>query len=826
MKTIKKAAEYFGRGIYKRGSGSERVTIARVALLAVLLGLALVKPDILMSRPLDPAGYEKLGDGLLVKTRSGGLKIEIVADDVIRVTSAADGIIERESLVVLPLKHAGVHWDVEERDGSALIKTRLLTVKVDLDSGALVFEDRDGSVLLAEGKRTIKPVRIMGEMSYKVSQAFHFQKGEALYGLGQFQGGRMNWRGEKVPLVQANKTSVNPFLVSTKGYGVLWDNYSKTVFEDSKAGPDGASEGSFRSEAGEGLDYYFIYGPEMDRVISAYRGLTGHAPMYPKWAYGYFQSKNRYQSWDEIIEVIREYRDRGVPLDAVVLDYKYWGDLGWSAFLFDEEAGFGNPEERIREIHDMNARLMISIWPKVGKETPVGRELVEKGLDLDPALIRATPNAVMHDAYDEAAREVYWRHARAGIFDRGVDALWMDGTEPEFITTGTRLETELTIKLARSCALGPISKYLNTYSLMDTMNVYRSWRDTKEEKRVFILTRSAFAGQQRYAASTWSGDITATWEVFKKQIPAGLNFCMAGIPYWTTDIGGYWLSPRDLLHGQGKITPAYRELYVRWFQYGAFCPIFRSHGQHVPREVWRFGEPGDPSYDALVDSDNLRYRLMPYIYSVAWMVTNEGYTMMRALAMDFRRDPKAYDIGDQFMFGPAILVSPVTEPMKNKGSSRRAVYLPESAGWYDFWTGKRSDGGQRVEARSTLSTIPLFVRAGSIIPMGPYIQYAEEETDPIEVRVYPGADASFTLYEDENDNYNYEKGAYSTIEFSWNNSENVLTIWPRRGDFPGMKEERRVNVVMVRPGSGAGVEPEKFPDLSVTYKGSPLRLEF
>jgi len=801
--------------------------IPKNALLILILAIASVTPILSGSGQVEVISHQKLADGLLVETRSGELRLRPIADDIVRVSfTAEDHFSDRESLVVVKQPGRDVKWSVQENEKSVSLVLDEITVEVDRSTGALTFKDSQGSIVLSEGDRSLKQTRIAGEKLYSARQEYNFQSGEALYGLGQFQDGHINWRGKKVLLVQANKISVNPFLISTKGYGILWDNYSRTIFDDTNGDSGAVSAGSFWSEAGDGLDYYFVYGPELDQMISGYRELTGHAPLYPKWAYGYFQSKNRYQSWDEIIDVVTEYRDRKIPLDTIVLDYKYWGDLGWSAFLFDETASFGSPAENIQDIHDLAAHLMISIWPKVGKGSPVGKELEEKGLILDPLFVKTPPNAVLHDVYSEEAREIYWRHAKEGIFDQGIDAFWMDGTEPEFDTTNTQRGTEIKLKLARTCSLGPISKYLNTYSLMDTRSIYQNWRKTGSEKRVYILTRSTFAGQQHYAASTWSGDITATWEVFKNQVPAGLNFCMAGVPYWTTDIGGYWLTPKDLIKGGGGVTTGYRELYVRWFQYGAFCPIFRSHGEHVPREVWRFGEPGEMTYDTLVKFDNLRYRLMPYIYSVAWMVTDQNYTMMRGLAMDFRQDKNVFDAGDQFMFGPAILVNPVTEPMKDGKSVGREVYLPQCAGWYDFWTGKRLDGGKSIRVNVPLSTMPLYVKAGSIIPMGPFIQYATEKTDPLEVRVYPGADGSFNLYEDENDNYNYEKGVYSTIEFIWDDSEKALTIGPRQGSFPGMKEKRAINIVIVRDGHGVGVEPVETPDKAVSYDGRPVKLEF
>jgi alpha-D-xyloside xylohydrolase len=432
----------------------------------------------------------------------------------------------------------------------------------------------------------------------------------------------------------------------------------------------------------------------------------------------------------------------------------------------------------------------------------------------------------IYDAYGLWAGDIYWKHLKKNIFDKGMAGFWMDATEPETGMTWTPGMSEGAIKRLKKCELGTMARYLNTYSLVSTRPVYEGQREATSDKRVYILTRSAFAGQQRYAATTWSGDIMATWPVLKKQIVAGLNFCMAGIPYWTTDIGGFFTERNLIARSNRHEDPDYRELYVRWFQYGAFCPIFRSHGTNTPREVWRFGEPGDVTYDTLVKFDNLRYRLMPYIYSLAWKVTSGDYTIMRGLAMDFRSDPKVYNIADQFMFGPALLVNPVTAPLKEMTGPVREVYLPESAGWYDFWTGDKHEGGRTITAPAPLSTMPLYVKAGSIVPMGPFIQYAAEKSDPIELRVYPGADAVFTLYEDENDNYNYENGMYSTVEFKWDDSEKALTMGERKGGFPGMKKGKTINVVIVGPGHGAGLEPEDDPDKTVTYTGKRVTLNF
>lgn len=782
------------------------------------------------------SSVSKNADGLAIAMAGGTLRLWPVARKAVRVTFILeDSFSARESLVVVKPPDRDVEWTVEETEDAVRLVMDEITVEVDRVSGALVFKDSSGEVLLAEptrDSREVKPVQVSGEDAYEIRQSFNFAAGEALYGLGQFEDGHLNSRGQDILLVQTNTIAVNPFLVSTRGYGILWDNYSKTVFNDEQGATDRPSTGYLWSEMADGIDYYFIVGPELDKVVAGYRELTGRAPMFGKWAFGYWQSKERYKSFDELIDVVSEYRKREIPIDNIVQDWMYWGNLGWSPLEFDTSGPYKDPEKRIREIHDLNAHLMISIWPLVSVKSDAFKELEQGGhlFPIKPSYYylpgKYKFNGLVYDAYSEEAREIYWKYAKKGFVDKGMDAFWMDGTEPDFIqATESPMDIEKSFKKIGKCELGSLPRYLNAYSLMTTQGIYEGWRRDVDGKRLFILTRSSFAGQQRHAAVTWSGDIAATWEVLHQQIPAGLNFCMAGIPYWTMDIGGFFTSAM-LVRNKKHLNPDYRELYVRWFQYGAFCPIFRSHGTNTPREVWRFGEPGDETYDTLVKFDNLRYRLMPYIYSVAWMVTDQSYTMMRGLAMDFADDKEVFNTNDQFMFGPSILVNPVTKPLKEMGSPAREVYLPQSEGWFDFWTGQKHEGGQTIDAPAPLSTMPLYVKAGSIIPMGPFVQYATEKSDPIELRVYPGADCEFTLYEDEGDNYNYENGHYSRIKIKWNDAEKKLTIFDRQGNFAGMPEEHAFNIVIVNMGRGVGLEPEPKPNRSIRYDGTQTVLSF
>ncbi|MEW6203414.1 MAG: TIM-barrel domain-containing protein [bacterium] len=788
--------------------------------------------------------YERAENGLILKMQPGKMKIEVCAENILHIVyTPIDKFPERKSLMIVDKPRPSVKWDLKEDKDFVSLTTNKIQAEVSMKTGAITFYYEDGVVVLREpaaGGKTMTEADVLGEDVYHAEQSFVLSADEGLYGLGQYQEGIMNYRGHDVLLAQANTVAVVPFLLSTNGYGILWDNYSLTKFHD---GEDGTY---FWSEVADAIDYYFIYGPDADDIIAGYRELTGYAPMFGKWAYGYWQCKERYKTQDELTGVAKEYRERRLPLDSIVQDWQYWGDLGWNAMDFDRK-NFPDPEGMIRELHEKyHLHVMISVWTKFGPETPIYKEMKNKGYLYS---VPDSHGSYTYDAFNGDARKIYWDHIKKGFFSKGMDAWWLDVTEPEFDHALTQEHTIEMMKSAERTALGSTARYLNAYSLMTTKGVYEGQRETTSDKRVFILARSAFAGQQRHAAVTWSGDILSTWDVFRKQISAGLNFSMAGIPYWTTDIGGFTVK-----YGSGRKNDEFRELYVRWFQYGAFCPIFRSHGSSTPREIWQFGEPKTWAYDTLEKFDILRYRMLPYIYSLAWKVTSEGYTIMRGLPFDFRSDPNILGIDDQFMFGPAILVNPVTKPMYhierltpsqkmlkekhdakidgriiiNKEIRSRSVYLPEAAaGWYDFWTGKFFAGGQTIEAPAPIDIMPLYVKGGSIIPMGPELQYAAEKpADPIELRIYPGADADFIIYEDEGDNYNYEKGVYSIIPLKWNESARSLTIGQRIGSFPGMLTKRTFNIILVTENRGVGVQAVEKPDRIVTYTGDEITINF
>jgi len=547
---------------------------------------------------------------------------------------------------------------------------------------------------------------------------------------------------------------------------------------------------TFRSPHAKLLDY-IVFAGSADDVIASYRNLSGNVPMFPLWAYGFWQCRERYTSGSHLVETVKEFRKRNLPLDVIVQDWQYWGNRGWGVPQFDE-TNYANPEGFIKEIHDLNAHFNISIWSNPDKNSEIGREFVSKKLFIG--------ESKWLDYFNPETRKEYWNILKVNMFDKGVDSWWMDAVEPE----NDALKGEETF-------MGAGEYYRLTYPLMVSQAVYEGQRETTSGKRVCILTRSAFSGQQRYGIINWSGDVGGTWDVFRNQIVAGLNFTISGLPYWTTDIGGFFRP------GRSQYTDEkYHELLTRWYQWSAFNPIFRMHGYQTETEPWKYGQTVEDNMRKML---NLRYRLLPYIYSGAWQVTKFGSTMMRSLVMDFNGDTEAVKQPYEFMFGKAFLVAPVIEA----GATHREVYLPGSTDWYDFWTGERIEGGQTIKTDAPLERIPLFVKAGSIIPMGPNVQYSgEKPTDAPEIRVYEGANGSFTLYEDENDSYNYEKGLYSVIELSWNDTKKTLTIGTRKGSFPGMLSERRFNIVNVARNKVKGTDTEISQVKVVSYKGKKL----
>ena len=739
-------------------------------------------------------------DAVVFILGTGTLKVQVCSDSVIRVLYSPTATFpKREDLVVIKQTWPAAQWSMQSTDDAVTLSTSLLKITVTRKDSAITYAELNGGSLVQEASRKLTPEIVNGEDTYRAeSQVNIYGSHEALYGLGQHQAGVWNYRGESVDISQENSNISVPLMLSSKGYGIFWNGTSRSRFNNRFANILYIS-----SEVADVVDYYFLYGPDFDKIIASYRDLTGQAPLFGKWAYGFWQCKNRYKSQDEILGVARKYRDLHIPVDNIVQDWFWWNRKG--EFVFNKN--YPDPKAMVDQLHSENFHLMISIWPFFEPGSANYDYMQSKGWFVDKFKYAKPPYhtdaMAVYDATSPEARKYYWDEVNKGLFSIGLDAWWMDTTEPE--TEGQ----EDNILLNHKLAAGSGNRYVNVFPLLDTQAVYQGQRSASDRKRVFILSRSAFAGSQRNGVTAWSGDINSDWLSFRRQVPAGLNFALSGIPYWTTDIGGFVFgSPAD---------PAFRELFVRWFQYGTFNPILRVHGTRNPdeNELWSYGPDAQK---ILVNFDRLRYRMLPYIYSLAWKTTSEAYTPMRPLAMDFRTDDRAQNTGDQFMFGPAFLVNPVTDA----AVTTRQVYLP-GAKWYDFWTGSAVGGGRTISAITPLDRLPLYVRAGSILPLGPDEEWSSEKAaDPIELRIYRGASGDFTLYEDENDNYDYEKGIYATIPLHWDDAARTLTIGERKGQFPGMLASRAFRVIFVSENHGVGVSPADEPDKIVQYSGKQI----
>ena len=772
--------------------------------------------------------YQKTSSGIKTTVNAVDIEVQFFAPAVARVIKSPEGVAyEKQSLSVIA-KPEKVSFKADIQDNKIVLNTSELSVSVDTGTGIVSYFSKDGKSLLAE-KSGMQFIDFddAGTKTYQVYQPFILDREEAIYGLGQLQNGKMIQRNMTKNLIQGNVEDVSPFFQSTKGYGVFWDNYSPTLFTDNEV------ETSFRSEVGDCVDYYFMYGKNADGVIAQVRSLTGQAPMFPLWTYGYWQSKERYKSQKEVVDVVRKYRELGVPLDGIIQDWQYWGhNYLWNAMDFQNPT-FNNPQKMIEDVHAMNAHMAISIWSSFGPMTKPYRELDKKGMLFNfttwpqSGLESWSPNMEypsgvrVYDAYNPEARDIYWKYLNDGIFKLGMDAWWMDSTEPDHLDWKPE-------DMDTKTYLGSFRKVRNAYPLMTVGGVYDHQRAVTLDKRVFILTRSGFLGQQRYGVNVWSGDVASTWESFRNQIPAGLNFSLCGIPHWNSDIGGFFAGHYNKSWNDDSASknPLYQELYVRWLQFGTFNPMMRSHGTDVYREIYKFGKKGEPVYDAIEKMIGLRYSLLPYIYSTSWEVSNRQSSFMRALMMDFVDDRKVWDINDEYMFGKSILVAPIAhaqytpeavvkvseEEGWNRDGAKKTktdvavdfmetkstnIYLPAGTLWYDFWTNEKHEGGKEITKETTLDVIPLYVKAGSIIPVGPQVQYATEKPwDHLELKVYAGANGNFILYEDEFDNYNYEKGAYTEIPISWNNASRKLTIGARKGAYEGMLKNRKFTVTL------------------------------
>lgn len=904
-------------------------------------------------------------NGVQIKTDSALVQVQFYKDNIVRVMKTPNSL-EKNSLMVIVDSLPQVDFKVSSSKKIVTLESKELTVEICTKTGAITYIQKGNQILKEKDFPSFKTYESANEKAYSVAQTFDLTADEAIYGLGQHQNGLMNYRNSEVKLVQTNTDAVIPFLWSTNGYGILWDNYSKTILTDNENGC------TIWSDVADNLDYYVIVDEQADNVISGYRYLTGKAPMFGKWAYGYWQCKEHYHTQEELLNVARKYRQLGYPCDVIIQDWNYWGTMAdWGGMYYDTTR-YPDAKALNDELHEKHFHSMISVWPAIGPNAPMYKDFESKGYLFNKI---GWAGFKYFDAYNPEAVKLYYKYLKEGIASSGWDGWWFDSTEPDITNALTKESTEYDLKTTGKNYLGSFDRYMNSFSLVELTKLHDMMKadalQSEQPQRQYILTRSTYAGQQRAAAVTWSGDIGAAWDIYQNQITAGLNHCMSGVPYWTFDVGAFVLCSYEGVFSNDKKDPAYQELYTRMFQFCSFCPIFRSHGSETPREIWEFGE----FTPTLVKFDQLRYRLLPYIYTQAWKVYNNDYTIMRGLAMDFPKDKNVYNIKDEYMFGPSILVAPVTEQQKYRAPQRsvevptsafttkdgkpglhaqfykdnkyqnlacdtivekinvhwycerpyyatdsmfairydgyltvpesgkyrfhiknfdakrmyingkevkqteggtekyteyvtleagtkydflletensssgaartilcwktpsmlaedatplraeeihktRPVYLPSGCDWFDFWTKKKFNGGQTIQANAEIETMPLFVRAGSIIPMAKVKQYATECADEeLEIRIYAGADGSFTLYEDENDNYNYEKGIFATIDFSWNEAAKTLTISDRKGKFPGMLQQRIFNIVLI---SDSVEDVAK----SVNYSGNMVEVRY
>ena len=885
------------------------------------------------------AGVPVTLGGLTLTVGGGTLKIEVCTENVIRVAFAKSAtFFTRASLTTAAKQCVPVSFTTTTAGNVTKLATAKLTVQVDTTTGQVTFLDPAGQTILAEnsgGGRTLTAATVQGEATTSVRQEWAPNADESLYGLGQHQHGLIDIKDTDLDLHQYNTKVFIPYLVSSRGYGILWDNTSYSRFGDltdavplpgttglyaatgesgdvnpgsgtvnwsGNVAPTVTGDYTFRtyssgqiqlqvnnqtvinhwrqdwlpsediahvkltagqsvpvklqwtrqgasvnivrllwkppvsnrttslwSQVADGVDYYFVYGPELDDVVGGYRQLTGKATMLPLWAYGFWQCREHYKTSQEITDVLKGYRDRGAPIDNIVQDWQYWVEDQWGSHQFDTSR-YPDPAGLVKTIHDTyHARLMISVWPKFYTSTANYTALNAKGFVYKLNVTEGKKdfvgyNFTFYDAFNPDARAMYWSQMNTALFSLGMDAWWMDATEPEIVEGPfTSIASEVTTNQTHMnpTALGSGSRMLNAYALVNSQAVYEGQRAAAPNQRVFILTRNGFAGQQRYSAATWSGDITSTWTAMRKQIPAGLGFSVSGMPYWTLDSGGFAVPDRFAATSPAAADLAeWRELNTRWFEFATFLPLMRVHGQAPVREMWQFGGDTSTAYAAMLKFDKLRYRMLPYVYSLAGAVTQRAGTIMRPLVMDFRTDTTAREIGDQYMFGPAFLVAPVTTYQ----ATTRSVYLPSTpGGWYLFWTGAAAAGGATVSAPAPFDAMPVYVRAGSIVPLGPDLQYTgEKPADPITLFVYAGADGAFTLYEDQGTTNDYESAGFAEIPLKWNDAGKTLTIGARAGSFTGMLASRTLQIVRIASGKAVGYPSTATPDQTVTYTGAAM----
>lgn len=774
------------------------------------------------------------------------INVTFYSPEIIRVTKTPLGSNspKKKSEVVTMSPQSSLSVAESSTASAFRLKSSSLSVTINRHTGLISFATANGKPLLKEKATTFAPRATGSDKGrYTVSMSYQLDKDEAIYGLGTVQDGKLNRRGLSKRVEQSNIEDFQNVIQSVKGWGIYWDNYSCSHFDDNAQGM------TFKAEVGDCADYYFMFGKNADGVNACMRQLTGNVPMFPLWTYGFWQCRERYKSSKELLEVVDNYRRLQVPLDGIIQDWQYWGNnYLWNAMDFLSEQ-FTDGKQMIDRVHEQNAHIMISIWASFGPQTQQFAKLAEKDLLLPietwpqsglshiwPPRMEYPSGVKVYDAYSPVARQIYWDHLKR-LFDYGIDAWWMDSTDPDFFNPR---ESDFEYKTSA----GSWRSVRNLFPLATVKGIYANQRKESADKRVFIMTRSAFAGQQHYGSGLWSGDVASTWDMLRKQVPAGLNYTMTGCPNFNTDIGGFFCGSYNT-DGTGSAprNPQYQELYVRWMQYGLFCPVFRSHGADAPREIYQFGKKGEPIYDAIESTIRLRYRLLPYIYSTAWQVTSANESYLRALTYDFASDKNTWNLGSEFMFGRSILATPILDPQYTEekifkedamsgwdkkdakieqlkdgkidfSEEKTATkYLPKGADWYEFYTEKLYKGGRNVTFTTTIDRTAMFVKAGTILPLAPVMQYAQQsQWDNLDIIVYPGSNAVFTLYEDEGDNYNYECGVYSTITMKWNDSRRTFTVEARQGQFPGMLQNRKFNIRI------AGTEAVK----TVDYNGNAV----
>lgn len=931
--------------------------------------------------------WQTTAHGAVVSLKEGDFKkvrLQVIDDEIIRVTATPQqGFANLPDTLMVTAEPQQTAFSVTEVEGELIVKTAEVSAEVDLTSGAVEFKNADGETLLSEAGRSLAAVtRDPGKVdadSYALHQRFAHLPDEAFYGLGQQQDGDVNYAGENVELTTYNLEIAIPYLVSSRNYGLLWNNtgisrlgdpnppqplsaafdlydangkkggltaryydgeqlklerteadlnyqflshasvrevpmpeevaeaenlriewsghvepktdgehefkmyssgYASLSLDgeelldrwrmnwnpwyhnaevDLQAGrqyqleldwqPQGgymrllqhaprpageAQQLSFAADTGKAVDYYFVAGDDKDDVVAGYRELTGKAIMLPKWAFGFWQSRERYKSQDELLGALEEYREREIPIDNIVLDWSYWPEDAWGSHDFDSEF-FPDPEGMVERVHELDANIMISVWPKFYPTTEHYKQLNAQGCTFNKNIEEENLDWIgpgylntFYDAYDPQCRDIYWNQMRDKLNTLGFDAWWLDAVEPDI---HSNLSFEHRKELISPNALGTGAEVFNAYALPHAETVYEGERETDGHKRSFILTRSGFGGIQRTGSAIWSGDVVSRWSNLKEQIAAGIGVGMAGMPYWTFDIGGFTPEDRYRYNGDSVVgnynemaeseQREWQELNLRWFQFGTFTPLFRAHGQNPYREIYNIADEGSETYDSMVWYTRLRYRLMPYIYTLAGDAYHKDGTMMRGLAMDFGNDPNVRDINTQYLFGPSLLVNPVYE----FGARSRDVYLPAGDDWYDFHSGEKYSGGRQIQAKAPYTRMPLFVKAGSILPTGPEIQHTGESLNTsLTVNVFTGADGKFEIYEDDGSSYGYEQGEWSRIPLSYNDASGELVIGERIGSFDGMAETRQINVRWIAEGDSAA-DFEADPAQAVEYSGEKLVLK-